>query len=163
LDGHMGNSHAETWSLEAATAVAREMERHNLFFLEEPLGYTDPWSYTALRRSTSTPIAGGECLTAAYEWRVFAEGGCFGVGQPDAAYLGGLGEFMKVAAMFESIATHAWGAGGSLMQNLHCAFAAPNTRIMEIPPDYAGLHADVMDGSFVMEDGYALPTDRPGL
>ena len=76
--------------------------------------------------------------------------------QPDASFLGGLAEFMKVAGMFESIATHAWGAGGSLMQNLHCAFAAPNTRIVEVPPDYAGLHADVMDGSFVMEDGYAL-------
>ena len=70
---------------------------------------------------------------------------------------------MKVATMFESIATHAWGAGGSLLQNLHCAFAAPNTRIIEVPPDYAGLHGDVMDGSFVMQDGYALPPDRPGL
>ena len=74
---------------------------------------------------------------------------------------------MKIARMLEArgrgIATHAWGAGGSLMQNVHCAFAAANTRILEVPPDYAGLHSDVMNGSFVKEDGYALPPDRPGL
>jgi galactonate dehydratase len=163
LDAHMGNSPGAVWGLETAIAVAKEMEVHDLFFLEEPLGYTDPWGYAALRRATTTPIAGGECLTAAYEWRVFAEQDCFGIAQPDASFLGGLSEFMKVAAMFESIATHAWGAGGSLLQNLHCAFAAPNTRIVEVPPDYAGLHADVMDGSFVMQDGYAVPPDRPGL
>jgi L-alanine-DL-glutamate epimerase-like enolase superfamily enzyme len=74
---------------------------------------------------------------------------------------------MKIAAMLDArgrgIATHAWGAGGSLMQNVHCGFAAPNTRILEVAPDYAGLHADIMDGSFVMQDGYVLPPDKPGL
>jgi len=61
------------------------------------------------------------------------------------------------------IATHSWGAGAALMQNLHMAFAAPNTCILENPPDYAGLHSEVVDGSFVMKDGHALPPDRPGL
>ena len=61
------------------------------------------------------------------------------------------------------VATHAWGAGGSLMQNLHVGFAAANTRILEIAPDYAGLHSEVIDGGLVMKDGYVLPPDRPGL
>ena len=70
---------------------------------------------------------------------------------------------MMFDARGKGIATHAWGAGGSLMQNVHCGFAAPNTRILEIAPDYAGLHRDIIDGSFVMKDGYVLPPDRPGL
>ncbi|SRR5581483_6966225 len=167
LDGHMGNSVGKTWDLGIALAVAREMERYDLFFFEEPLHYTDPWGYAELCRATSVPIAGGECLTAAYEWRVFTERDCFDIGQPDAAFTGGLGEFLKVASMLDArgrgVATHAWGAGGCLMQNLHCAFAARNTRILEIPPDYAGLHSDIVNGSFVMKDGYALPPDAPGL
>jgi galactonate dehydratase len=61
------------------------------------------------------------------------------------------------------IATHSWGAGAALMQNLHMAFAAPNTCILEIPPDYAGLHSEVVNGSFVLKDGFVLPPDRPGL
>ena len=167
LDGHMGNSVGATWSLEVAAAACRAVEPYGLFFFEEPLHYTDPWGYAELCKSTSVPIAGGECLTAMYEWRVFAEHDAFDIGQPDASYLGGLSEFMRVAAMFGSrgrgIATHAWGAAGSLMQNVHCGFAAPNTRILEVAPDYAGLHSDLLDGAFVLRDGCVLPPDRPGL
>jgi L-alanine-DL-glutamate epimerase-like enolase superfamily enzyme len=167
MDAHMGNSHGKVWDVETAIAVARALEPFDLFFFEEPLHYTDPWGYAELCRATSTPIAGGECLTAAYEWRVFAGQDSFDIGQPDASFTGGLVEFMNVAKMMaergRKVATHAWGAGGSLMQNLHCGFATPNTCMLEIPPDYAGLHADVIDGGLVMKDGYVLPPDRPGL
>lgn len=167
LDGHMGNSPGATWSLEIATAVAKAMEPFDLFFFEEPLHYTDPWGYAELCRATSMPIAGGECLTATYEWKVFVDQDCLDIGQPDASFTGGVGEFMKVAQMMATrgrkVATHAWGAGGSLMQNVHCGFAAANTCMLEIAPDYAGLHADVIDGGLVIKDGYVLPPDRPGF
>jgi L-alanine-DL-glutamate epimerase-like enolase superfamily enzyme len=167
LDGHMGNNPGATWTLEVAAAACRALEPYDLFFFEEPLPYTDPWGYAELCRATSVPIAGGECLTAAYEWKVFVERDAFDIGQPDASFTGGLREFLRVAAMLEArgrgVATHAWGAAGSLMQNVHCGFAAPNTRILEIPPDFAGLHADLLDGAFVMRDGCVLPPDRPGL
>jgi galactonate dehydratase len=167
LDGHMGNSTGITWNLDVALKVCRAVEPFGLFFLEEPLPYTDPWSYAELCRATSVPIAGGECLTALYEWRVFAERDCFDIGQPDASFTGGLTETLRVAALLDGrgrgIAMHAWGAGGSLMQNIHCGFAAPNTRILEIPPDFAGLHAEVVGDSFIFRDGYVLPPDAPGL
>lgn len=167
MDAHMGNNHTFTWTLEIAIAVATALEPFDLFFLEEPLHYTDPWAYAELRRSTSTPIAGGECLTAAYEWRVFAEQDAFDIGQPDASFTGGLGEFLKVSQMMadrgRQVATHAWGAGASLMQNIHAGFATANTCILEIPPAYAGLHSDLIDGGLVIKDGFVLPPERPGL
>jgi galactonate dehydratase len=167
MDGHMGNSPRATWTVEVAKAVAKAVEPYNLFFFEEPLHYTDPWGYAELCRSTTVPIAGGECLTASYEWRVFAEQDCFDIGQPDASFTGGLVEFMAVAKMMEDrgrkIATHAWGAGASLMQNVHAGFAAANTCMLEIPPDYAGLHSEMIDGGLVIKDGYVLPPERPGF
>jgi L-alanine-DL-glutamate epimerase-like enolase superfamily enzyme len=167
MDAHMGNNHVATWSLDVATAVARALEPFNPYFLEEPLHYTDPWGYAELCRSTSTPIAGGECLTGAYEWRVFTEQDSFDIGQPDASFTGGMGEFLVVAKMMEErnhkVATHAWGAGGSLMQNIHAGFSAANTCMLEIPPDYAGLHSDVIDGGLIIEDGHVRPPERPGL
>lgn len=167
LDGHMGNSPSRTWDLETALAVMEAVEPFSLFFFEEPLHYTQPRDYAELCRQSAVPIAGGECLTAAYEWRVFADCDAFDIGQPDASFTGGLGEFMKVAAMLErrgrKIATHSWGAGGSFMQNIHCGFACANTAILEIAPDYAGLHAEVIGDSFVMKDGCALPPEKPGL
>ena len=167
MDAHMGNNHVATWDLNVATAVARAIEPFQPFFLEEPLHYTDPRGYAELCRATETPIAGGECLTVSHEWRTFAEQDCFDIGQPDASFTGGLGEFLAVAKMLETrgrqIATHAWGAGASLMQNIHAGFAAPNTCILEIPPDYGGLHSDLINGGLVIKDGYVLRPDRPGL
>lgn len=167
LDGHMGNSAHGTWDLGAAQAVMRAVEPYGLFFFEEPLHYTDPWGYSELCKSTFIPIAGGECLTAAYEWRVFVDGDCFDIGQPDAAFTGGLGEFMKVAAMLESrgrkIATHSWGAGGAFMQNIHCGFACANTVMLEIAPAFGPLHSEVIGDSFAMQKGMALPPANPGL
>jgi len=167
IDGHMGNNATATWDLETATAVMRAVEPANLLFFEEPLHYTDPLGYSELCRRSNVPVAGGECLTASCEWKTFVERDCFDIGQPDASFAGGLTEFLNIARMLHdrgrSIATHAWGAGGSLMQNIHCGFAAPNTSILEIPPDYAGLHADVIDGGLLIRDGYVLPPDRPGL
>lgn len=168
IDAHQDNNDAgASWTVEVAQAVTDALLPFDLVFLEEPLAYTNPWGYAELCRSSKVPIAGGECLTAAYEWRVFSEQKAFHIGQPDASFIGGLGEFMKVAKMLEDsgcqIATHAWGAGGSLMQNVHAGFAAANTRILEIPPNYGPLHSEIIDGGLVMKDGYVLPPERPGL
>lgn len=167
MDAHMGNSTGITWNLATAKAVMGALEPFDLLFFEEPLHYTDPWGYAELCRSTSVPIAGGECLTGMYEWRVFTGIDSFDIGQPDASFTGGLGEFLSVASLLESrgrsIAAHAWGAGGSLMQNIHCGFACANTLIMEIPPAYGPLHREIVGDCFVMKDGMVLPPDTPGL
>lgn len=168
LDGHMGNRvFQEAWDFQAAHTVMKALEPYDLFFFEEPLPYTDPWGYSELCRSTSVPIAGGECLTGTCEWRVFVERDAFDIGQPDASFSGGLLEFMRAAAMLEGrgrkIATHSWGAAGSLMQNVHCGFACANTAILEVAPAYGGLHGDLLDGSFVMQEGMVLPPQKPGL
>lgn len=167
MDGHMGNSPTRTWDLETALAVMKAVEPYDLFFFEEPLHYTDPEGYGELCRNTTVPIAGGECLTAAYEWRVFVKEDSFDIGQPDASFTGGLGEFCKVAGMLEEhgrkVATHAWGAGGSLMQNIHAGFACGNTVVLELPPAAGPLHREIHGDSLRMENGAVLPPAQPGL
>lgn len=167
MDAHMGNNSSHTWKLETALAVAKALEPSKLTFLEEALHYTDLDGYAALSASTTTPIAGGECLTAAAEWQTFIDRHCFHIGQPDASFLTGLGQFMKVADMLhargQKLATHAWGAAGSLMQNVHCGFAAANTLILEVPPNYGPLHSELLGDSFVIQNGYVLPPTTPGL
>jgi galactonate dehydratase len=167
LDGHMGNNPGKTWDLPTALAVMRAVEPYDLFFFEEPLHYTDPWGYSELRGATAVPLAGGECLTTMYEWRVFAEQDCFDIAQPDAAFTGGLGEFMRVAALFAGrgrrVATHSWAAGGGFMQNIHCGFAAANTAILEIAPAFGPLHSEIIGDSFIMRDGQVFPPEQPGL
>jgi L-alanine-DL-glutamate epimerase-like enolase superfamily enzyme len=167
MDAHMGNPLGDAWDLATARAVLRALEPYNLFFFEEPLPYTDPWGYGELNRATSIPIAGGECLTTLDEFRQFADQGGFAIAQPDAAWVGGLAEFVQIARMFDArkqkIATHSWGAGVAQMQNIHAGFAAPNTAILEIPPAPGPLHTELWGDAFVMRDGYVLPPEQPGL
>jgi len=167
IDAHMGNSMGATWGIETAIAVARALEPYGLFFLEEPLHYTRPDLYAELRKSTSTMIAGGECLTAVCEWQTFIEKESFGIGQPDASFTSGLNSFMEIASLLSkqghSIATHAWGAGASLMQNVHAGFACPNTVMLELAPAYGPLHEELIGENLIMRDGYILPPQKPGL
>lgn len=167
LDAHMGNSPGVTWGLETALAVCRALEPYGLLFLEEPLHYTRPDWYATLSKSTSVPVAGGECLTAVCEWQAFIDQECFHIGQPDASFTSGLNPFMDVASRLSqrglSIATHAWGAGASLMQNVHAGFACANTRILEIAPAYGPLHAELIGDSLQIRKGYVSPPETPGL
>lgn len=167
MDGHMGNSPTNTWTLDVASKVMKALEPFDLFLYEEPLHYTDLTGYESLCKMTSVQIAGGECLSAPCEWQPFITRNAFDIGQPDASFIGGLEPFVEVAnqlaAHNRKIATHAWGAGGSLMQNIHAGFACPNTAILEIPPAYGPLHSEVINDSLRIIDGKVLPPDKPGL
>lgn len=168
LDAHMGNSPGlNAWSIETATTVAKVLEPYNLFFLEEPLHYTRPDLYAELCRRTTTTIAGGECLTAVCEWETFIKENSFDMGQPDASFTAGLDQFMQVAYLLakqgRTIAPHAWGAGASQMQNIHCGFACPNTVMLEVAPAYGPLHSELIGESLQIRDGYVLPPEKPGL
>lgn len=167
FDGHMGNNDADTWDVATAIAVCKAVEPYDLFFFEEPLHYTDPWGYGELNRSTTIPIAGGECLTTINEFRQYADLDGLAIAQPDAAWVGGLIEFIRISRMFDSrkkkIATHSWGAGVAQMQNIHAAFAVPNTAICEIPPAAGPLHTELWGDGLRMKDGYVLPPELPGL
>lgn len=168
MDAHMGNtSGAAPWDIATAIEVARAIEPFDLFFLEEALPYFDAEGYAELAKSTSMQIAGGECLSTMPEWREYIRRDSFDIAQPDASFVGGLAEFRIIAKAFEArgkkIATHAWGAGGSLMQNIHAGFASPNIAILEIAPDFGPLHSRVVGDSLRMKDGYLLPPQTPGL
>ena len=168
LDGHMHfTSPTEQWSLETAQAVLNTCEPYDLLFFEEPLPYNDAQPYAELCKSTQIPVAGGECLTTLDEWQTYIRTNAFDIGQPDASFNGGLAESYKIAQMLSQrgrkIATHAWGAGASLMQNVHLAFACSNTEIIEIAPDYGPLHSEMIGDSLVFKDGYVLRPTTPGL
>lgn len=166
IDAHMGNSPV-TWGLETAVAVAQSLEPFGLFFLEEPLHYTRADLYAELCRQTTTPIAGGECLTATSEWKNFIDRDSFGIGQPDASFVAGFGQFMEIANALDvkgrKIAPHAWGAGGSQMQNVHCGFACPNTVMIEIAPSYGPLHEELIGDTLQIRNGFVLPPEKAGL
>ncbi len=167
LDGHMGfRQGPDQWPLSTAQALLKALEPFDLFFFEEPLPYTNAAAYAELRASTSVRVAGGESLTTFEEFVPFAEVDAFDVAQPDAAWLS-MTDFVEVGRLFghrhRQVSSHAWGSGGAVMQNIHAAFATPNTVILELPPAAGPLHTEIWGDSLRMVDGMVLAPTAPGL
>lgn len=166
MDAHMSNSPI-TWNLKTAQSVMKAVAPFGLSFFEEPLHYNDRQGYTELCKNTEVPIAGGECLTGTWEWDIFIEQDCFDIGQPDASFTGGMRQCQRIAESLakrnRQIATHSWGAGASLLQNIHLAFACPNTSVVEMDPILGPLHTEMMRDSFRFKNGRVLPPQTPGL
>lgn len=180
LDAHMDNlgEADQVWSLATAQFVLKALEAYPIGFFEEALPYTDMRAYAELRRSTSIPVAGGECLTSLEEWRDWLEHQPFALAQLDASFMGGITNFIKIARLCElqgvNIATHAWSATPGAAANLHAAFASRNTAICEMAaynpsrPELnthivAPLLTDLWVEPPVIENGRVRLADTPGL
>ena len=168
IDAHMGFRPAhDRWDLPTATAVLNAVAPYDVAFFEEPLPYDDPFAYGELATGTTVKVAGGEQLTTAGEFMAYAKARSFNIAQPDAAWLS-ISQFVEVAAMFAAngaqVASHAWSAGGGVMQNLHAAFACTNTAIVEIPPLAGALHTQLWGDALALDgDGCVQTPTEPGL
>jgi L-alanine-DL-glutamate epimerase-like enolase superfamily enzyme len=180
LDAHMDNlaEGDHLWDVASAKFVLNALEPHRLGFFEEALPYTDMRAYAELRRATTIPVAGGECLSSFEEWRDWLEHRPFALAQLDAAFMGGMLNFIKVArlcaAQGTAIATHAWSAAPGVAANLHAAFASPNTAVCEMAACHltrpelnthitAPLLTDLWIEPPVLEDGRLRLANTPGL
>jgi len=169
MDGHMSNAMSDKMKacdVETAKAVLNAMEPYDIFFYEEPLNYNNVAGYAELCRSTSVPVAGGECLSTREEFLQYAQMNAFDIAQPDASYIG-MAAFVDVGTLFAQsgrrVATHAWSSGGGVMENIHAAFSTPNMAILELPPLAGPLHTEVYADGYRFEDGFVLAPETPGL
>ena len=169
--GH-GGHHA--WDFQAALTVARELERMQVRWLEEPLPRHDYDGLRRLRGKLDTlAIAGGEDNHGLHEFKLLIDRGCYDILQPDALLSEGVGQMRKIAALAEvaglEVAPHTWGNGIGLMANLHLAAAIPNCPFLEFPHDPpSGFTAAARDQMLaepltIDAEGCVRVPDRPGF
>ena len=94
-----------------ASIIVKEVEPLNLLFIEEPCPPENVKAMARIRRRSTTPIATGERLVAAYGCRELIEMGVVDIIQTDINHVGGITALWKVGAMAEasgiSMAPHA--------------------------------------------------------
>ena len=78
------------WTFKDALAVAKELEKLDIYWMEEPLFRSDREGMRRLSDATSVRIAGGEMTRELYEFRDIIEERAFDVIQPDVALVGGI-------------------------------------------------------------------------
>ena len=116
--------------------ILREVEPFHLFFAEE---VCPPENIRAMQRAakrTTTPLATGERLIAAYGFNELIDLGVVDVLQPDIAHVGGITALWKVAALADAagirMAPHACEGPIGGIASLHVDAAIPNFLCQEI-------------------------------
>ncbi|MDH4104364.1 MAG: mandelate racemase/muconate lactonizing enzyme family protein [Thermoleophilia bacterium] len=146
-----------------AVDLARRLEPLGVYWLEEPLMPDDYEGHAWVGQRSSIPIALGENEYTRYGFRDVIQHGAASILNPDAQFVGGATEFMKVGALAQAhdlpIAPH-----GSVDLHVHLAAALPNALILE----YSASGGDRLWDAFFPErlpirNGSVEPPQRPGF
>ena len=88
----------QQWDRVAAVRICRELEQYGLTWIEEPLDAYDAEGHAQLAATLDTPVATGEMLTSPAEHLELLRLRSVDFIQPDAARVGGITQFLKIAA-----------------------------------------------------------------
>jgi L-alanine-DL-glutamate epimerase-like enolase superfamily enzyme len=161
-----------SWVVKDALAVARELERLNVYWMEEPLHRADYAGMRALREATAVRIAGGEMTRQLHELRDLVTGGCVDVLQPDAALVGGITGLRRIVIMAQEhhlvFTPHTWTNGMGVTANAHLAAGLAESPFLEYPfdpPDWGLERRDYMMAEPLEVDdaGWITLTNAPGM
>jgi len=130
---------AAAWTFKDALAVARELERVGVYWMEEPLHRADRAGMRALRDATDIRIAGGEMTRELQGFRDLLSDRCLDVLQPDAALVGGITGLRRVALMAAEhnvlFTPHTWTNGMGVMANAQLTAGLVDAPFLEYPFD----------------------------
>lgn len=161
----------QKWTLPEAMQRCRLLAAAAPLFIEEPILSDDVNGHRRLRDGAGVPIAMGETLGNRFEFWNYVRDGAVDVIQPDVWKVGGITEFLRIAAL-GAVANIPVSPHAALEISVHLAAALPNALHVE---NIFGLNlhdfgatsapADVRDGRMVPPDtpGHGVVFDGPAL
>ncbi|OEJ99031.1 galactonate dehydratase [Flavivirga aquatica] len=167
------SNHAYT--LREATQLAREIEKYNIGWFEEPLSPEFYDQYNELRQKTTIPIAGGECEYLRFGFQQLIKNKSVDIIQPDICASGGLTEAKRIGALASAngvdLIPHTWGTSIGIHVALHFIANIESVPGRMYQPDFLieydqtenGLREKLTFPSIEMKDGYIEVPNRPGL
>jgi L-alanine-DL-glutamate epimerase-like enolase superfamily enzyme len=146
------------FTLSEAIRRARHLEALDIAWFEEPLPADDVAGHTELARHTSVPIAVGESLYSAGQFKDYLQAGACSIVQVDVARIGGITPWLKVAHLAEAFNV---AVCPHFLMELHVGLccAVPNGRWVEYIPQLD----EITRGKLEIRDGRAYPSPEPGL
>jgi L-alanine-DL-glutamate epimerase-like enolase superfamily enzyme len=147
-----------------AAEMARKMEPYDVFWFEEPVAPDDYRGHAQVARASSIPVATGENEYTRYGFRDLIEHEAAAIFNPDAQVLGGITEFMQVAALASAHDLHIAPHGAQEI-HIHLVTAIPNGLILEVYRETVDpLRGQIFQDRLRLDaDGYVTVPGRPGL
>lgn len=164
-----------------AIKFACELEKYDLFFLEDAISLENSEWMHQLRSKTTIPLAQGELFTNPYEWKFLITERLIDYIRVHISQIGGITPARKLQIFAEQFGVRtAWHGPGDMSPlghaaNIHIDLAAPNFGVQEWsgtePPNFVIQELkgpkeallDVFPGLPEYKNGYVYANDKPGL
>ena len=161
------DAHEQLHPIEAVR-LAKDLEPYRLFFLEDPLMPEHRESWPILRQASATPLAIGEIFTSRWDCLPLFQNGWIDFIRIKPLHVGGITEARKIMTLAEPFnvrsAFHGAADVGPIAQSASVSLQSviPNFGVQEWTLYSEATH-EVMPGALRVENGYALPSESPGL
>jgi len=151
----------------SAIRLAKRLEPYDPLWFEEPVPPGQSEAMSRVADHTSIPVATGERLTTKYEFHDVLKNGAASILQMNLGRVGGILEAKKIAALAEvyytQIAPHLYNGPIGAAASIQLATATPNFLIQESIMTWDGFHAEVLTEKIEWQNGYIIPSNKPGL
>jgi mannonate dehydratase len=151
-----------------ALQLAKALEPHRLFYLEDAFAPEDVGWFQIMRQQTTTPLAMGELFVNRNEWLPLVANRWIDFVRHHISAVGGLNMARKIAACCEFFNVRtAWHGPSNVSPvghavNMHLDLAIPNFGIQEQNVFSAAIR-EVFPGTPEIRGGYMYANDQPGL
>lgn len=151
----------------ASIALAKELVKLDVYWLEEPVHPEFPEDLARIRRRVDLPVVSGEWLGSWYQFRELIKAEAVDVIMPNITRCGGITGIMKIADLAAldnvTVAPHGVGAGLGIVAAIAACAVMPNFLIYEYNQLFNPLRHSVMRESIQFEDGILRPSEGIGL
>jgi L-alanine-DL-glutamate epimerase-like enolase superfamily enzyme len=155
------------WRAEDTIRFSKEIEKLNIFWLEDPVKRFDISGLKKVRESSNIPIAMGEQYYLLEDFKELLAGNLIDYAQPDAVRCGGISECKRIADIANSYSIkyvpHCWESAVAEVANLHIVAASYNGIMIEYPTIYNPLLTDLLKQEIEVKNGFIQVPKSPGL
>jgi galactonate dehydratase len=156
------------WNFPMAKKLAKILEQYEPTWYEDPIRMNSPQALADYARNTSVWTCASETLGSRFPYKDMLDRDAMSVVMADLCWTGGLTEGRKIAAMAETyhrpFAPHDCVGPVGFIAGIHASFSQPNTLIQEsVRAFYTGWYRELVTEMPVIENGYVLPMEGPGL
>ena len=155
------------YTVSESIALARDLVRLGVYWLEEPVHPEYPDDLARIRRRVDLPVVSGEWLGSWVQFRDLLKAEAVDVIMPNITRCGGITGMIKIAdmALLENVtvAPHGVGAGVGIVATIAACIVMPNFLIYEYNQLFNPLRHTVMREAINFADGLLRPNTGNGL
>ncbi len=151
----------------SAIRLAKRLEPFDPLWFEEPVPPENRTEMARVANHTNIPVASGERLSTKYEFAELMERQAAAILQPALGRVGSIMEAKKIAGMAEAhyvqMAPHLYCGPLEAAANIQIGTCSANFLIQESIEQFGGFYSEILIEPIKWEDGYIIPSDKPGL